>query len=301
MVGQTIDCKTDKQFLLDDPGVHANDHQTHALGHRKKTRAVGDHELHVETELPERLQQAIHGQIDTGIFNFRRRISSWRGHTTSSNSFFRASSSKTYFKQIRAKHQYSLISPKTRIAKHADARQLDYQADRHEIAERCGVMMTADHEGIQHYPCKTQYSSGNAEKSENILTSKRKSKIHFYEQFFWIYQSLRRAELESWEIFAAKIRNKWNCRTTVLVQSGLQESWRAEAMECYSYLRNVQDLLEDGQTPFEGRFNWPFDGPTIPFGAEVKFFPTSSKQVHQFVTKVLLGIFVGYASNAERS
>ena len=156
MIGQIIDCKTDKQFLLDDPGVHANDHQTHALGHRKKTRAVGDHELHVETELPERLQQAIHGQIDTGIFNFRRRISSWRGHTTSSNSFFCASSSKTYFKQIRAKHQYSLISPKTRIAKHADARQLDDQADRHEIAERCGVMMTADHEGIQHYPCKTQ-------------------------------------------------------------------------------------------------------------------------------------------------
>ena len=44
--------------------------------------------------------------------------------------------------------------------------------------------------------------------------------------------SLRRAELESWEINAPQIRNKWICRTSCTT---LQESWWAEAMECYCF------------------------------------------------------------------
>ena len=35
-------------------------------------------------------------------------------------------------------------------------------------------------------------------------------------------------------------------------------------MECYTYLRNVTDLLSDGKTPYEGRFGQPFKGPRIP-------------------------------------
>ena len=49
--------------------------------------------------------------------------------------------------------------------------------------------------------------------------------------------------------------------SSILVQSGLEENWWAEAMECYCYLRNVQDLLADDQTPCECRFNSPIDGP----------------------------------------
>ena len=37
--------------------------------------------------------------------------------------------------------------------------------------------------------------------------------------------------------------------SAVLLQSGLNESWRAESMECYTHLRNVTDLLSDGKTP----------------------------------------------------
>ena len=46
--------------------------------------------------------------------------------------------------------------------------------------------------------------------------------------------------------------------SAVLLQSGLNESWWADSMECYTYLRNVTDLLSDGKTPYERRF-----GPTI--------------------------------------
>ena len=64
----------------------------------------------------------------------------------------------------------------------------------------------------------------------------------------------------------------------------------------------MQDLLADGQTHYERRFNSPFDGPIIVFGSEVKFDPISSKdqsRVHQFGTNVFLGILIGYGSNAE--
>ena len=55
--------------------------------------------------------------------------------------------------------------------------------------------------------------------------------------------------------------------SAVLLQSGLNESWWADSMECYTYLRNVTDLLSDGKTPYERRFGQPFEGPIMPFGS----------------------------------
>ena len=37
--------------------------------------------------------------------------------------------------------------------------------------------------------------------------------------------------------------------SAVLLQSGLNENGWADSMECYTYLRNVTDLLSDGKTP----------------------------------------------------
>ena len=86
--------------------------------------------------------------------------------------------------------------------------------------------------------------------------------------------------------------------SAVLLQSGLGNEWRADSMECYCYLRNIHDLLSDGKTPYERRFGEPFKGPIIPFGAMVKYHPIFAKdqsRLHQFVVKVLPGIFLGYA------
>ena len=68
-------------------------------------------------------------------------------------------------------------------------------------------------------------------------------------------------------------------------------------MECYTYLRNIQDLLADGKTPYERRFGEPFKGPTIPCGAMVENHPISARdqsRIHQFGKNVLPGIFLGY-------
>ena len=74
-------------------------------------------------------------------------------------------------------------------------------------------------------------------------------------------------------------------------------------MECYTYLRNVTDLLSDGKTPYEWRFGQPFKGPIIPFGSVVEWYPITAKdqsRIHQFGKKVLPGLFLGYDLYAGR-
>ena len=78
--------------------------------------------------------------------------------------------------------------------------------------------------------------------------------------------------------------------SAVLLQSGLDEKWWADAIECYTYLRNIQDLLSDGKTPYER--------PIFPFGSMFEYCPISEKdqsRIHQFGKKVLPGLFLGYA------
>ena len=72
-------------------------------------------------------------------------------------------------------------------------------------------------------------------------------------------------------------------------------------MVCYTYLRNIQDVLSDGKTLYERRFGEPFEGPIIPFGSFVEYYPISTRdksRIHQFGKKVLPGIFLGYAPYA---
>ena len=74
-------------------------------------------------------------------------------------------------------------------------------------------------------------------------------------------------------------------------------------MECSTYLRNIQDLLSDGKTPYERRFGEPLKGPIIPFGSVVEYHPITAKdqsRMHQFGKKVLPGFFLGYALYAVR-
>ena len=74
-------------------------------------------------------------------------------------------------------------------------------------------------------------------------------------------------------------------------------------MECYCYLRNIQDLLFDGKTPYERRFGEPFKGPIIPFGSMIEYHLISAKDLSrlwQYGEKVLPEIFFGYVLYAGR-
>ena len=83
-----------------------------------------------------------------------------------------------------------------------------------------------------------------------------------------------------------------------VLQSGLDEKWWADSVECYTYLRHIQHLLSDGKTPYERRFGEPLKGPIIPFGSLVEYHPITAKdqsRIHQFRKKVLPALFLGCA------
>ena len=66
-------------------------------------------------------------------------------------------------------------------------------------------------------------------------------------------------------------------------------------MECYFYLRNIQDLVSDGKTPNEAPFGIPFNGSVIPFGVMVEcdFISANILSIHhQLGLKVLPGFFL---------
>ena len=86
--------------------------------------------------------------------------------------------------------------------------------------------------------------------------------------------------------------------SAVLLQSGLDENWWVDSMECHTFVRNVTDLLSDGKTPYERRCGQPFKGLIISFGSLVEYHSISAKdqsKIHQFGKKVLPGLFLGYA------
>ena len=121
------------------------------------------------------------------------------------------------------------------------------------------------------------------------------------EKLSWNHCSSTPHRSETHEIAESAMRRMKEGTSAVLLQSGLDEKWWADSMECCCYLRNIQDLLSDGKTHHERRFGKPSNRPVIPFGAMVEYPPISAKdlsRLHQFGPKVFSSIFLGYALHA---
>ena len=154
----------------------------------------------------------------------------------------------------------------------------------------------------------------NPEKlAKKFLEPKRKPKVIFTdnsmefgkacEDLFWNHCTSTPHRSETNGIAERAVRRVKEGTSAVLLQSGLNESWWADSMECYTYLRNVTELLSDGKTPYERRFGQPFEGPIIPFGSLVEYHSITAKEqskIHQFGNKVSPGLFLGYALYAGR-
>ena len=157
---------------------------------------------------------------------------------------------------------------------------------------------------IQPYTCKSKSSQ---ETEKNLMRLETKS--HLYRPFLrkfgksceelsWNHCTSTPHRSETNVIAEKAVHRVKEGTSVVLLQSGLGDEWWSESLECYTYLRNIQDLLSDGKTPCKWRFGMPFDRPVIPFGAMVECHPISAKdqsRLHQFGAKVLPCIFLGYA------
>ena len=161
---------------------------------------------------------------------------------------------------------------------------------------------------IQAYPCKRETSQETQRSLQKFLEPNRSLKsftldnsLEFgkaCEDLSWNRCTSTPHRSETNEIAERAVRRVKEGTCAVLLQSGLDEKWWADSMECFTYLRNIQDLLSDGKTPYERRFGEPFKGPIIPFGSLVEYDPISAKdqsRIHQFGKKVLPGLFLGYS------
>ena len=86
--------------------------------------------------------------------------------------------------------------------------------------------------------------------------------------------------------------------SAVLLQSGPNESWWADSMECYTYLRNVTDLLSDGKTPYERGFGNHLKDllfHLVHWLSVTLLLRRTSQESINFGKKVSPGKFLGYA------
>ena len=133
--------------------------------------------------------------------------------------------------------------------------------------------------------------SGDGKEFKKVSRAVGEAGSHLHWQFIGIWQILWRSIMESSNFNTSSPRDEWCCwksgaqstrgTSAVLLQSGLDGQWWADSMECFCYLRNVQDLLEDGKTLYELRFGEPFKVPIIPFGAMVGNHPISAREINQ--------------------
>ena len=151
------------------------------------------------------------------------------------------------------------------------------------------------------------FSQGTEESLQKVLEPTRKPKVIYTDHSLEVGKACKHL---SWNHCASTLDrsetngiHEWAVRrikegtSAVLWQSGLDEKWWADSMECCCNLGNIKDLLSDGKTPYERRFGEPFKGLIIPFGSMVEYHPISAKdlsRLHHFGKKVLPGIFHGY-------
>ena len=153
---------------------------------------------------------------------------------------------------------------------------------------------------LQSYPCKTKTPQETHKNLMKFLEPTRKPKViytdislefgKFCEELSWSHCTSTPHRSETNGIAERAVRRIKEGTSVVLLQSGLDKEWWADSTECYCYLRNIQDLLSAGKTPYERWFGVPFNGLVIAFGAMVEYRPISAKdlsKLHQFGPKAL--------------
>ena len=136
---------------------------------------------------------------------------------------------------------------------------------------------------IQSFPCKTKHFSGDGKEFKKVFQPVRKAEVIYTDNFLefgkaseeltWNHCTSKPHRSETNGIAERALLRIKEGTTAVLLQSGLDEKWWADSMECYCCLRSILDLLSDGKTPFERRFGIPFNRPVLPFGAMFEISP----------------------------
>ena len=99
---------------------------------------------------------------------------------------------------------------------------------------------------------QNQNFTRNPEKIAKVLGTREETKSHLHWQFVgiracedlpWNYCTSTPHRSETTGIAERAVRRVKEGTTAVLLQSGLNESWWTDSMECYTYLRNVTNFF----------------------------------------------------------
>ena len=139
---------------------------------------------------------------------------------------------------------------------------------------------------IQSYQCKTKTSQETQRSLQKFLEPDRNPKVIYTdnsmefgkacEDLTWNHCTSTPHRSDTDGIVERAVRRVKEGTSAVLLQSGLNEKWWADSMECYTYLRNIQDLLSDGKTPYERRFGEDCKGTINRFGSLVEYYSISA-------------------------
>ena len=294
--GRNTECQHRQPQSLGGPRRPSNRTPDGGSGRPEADTAVGDHELRVGTDLPE-WRATIHGRIGKGLFKFdRRHLQLDVYHTTFSNSSFRASSSKNLLRNPHCEG-----CGRTKATRAPCRRNPDDRLDRVKIAEQIGYMITADHkvlnedqesrlhhqfsvvvtdlatQWILNYPCKTKPTRETQRSLRQFLCPEESPRsmfscnslgfIHACEELNWNHErSTPRSCTTSERRHFVSVGSVWIARKLV----GRSHAWSVTAISemCKAHWQ---------MAPYERRFNSPFEGPNIPFEAEVNIYQISSK------------------------
>ena len=190
----------------------------------------------------------------------------------------------------------------------ADHKVLSEGCESRNNHRRAVVVQDLATQWIQSYPCKTKTSQDTERNLQKFLEPNCKRKVIYTdnslefgkacEDLSWNRFTSTPHRSETNGIAERAVRRGKEGTSAVLLQSGLDEKWWADSIDCNTYLRNIQDLLSGGKTPYERRLGEPLKGLIIPFGSLVECYPISAKdksRIRQFGKKVLPGLFLGYA------
>ena len=161
---------------------------------------------------------------------------------------------------------------------------------------------------IQSYPCKTKTSQETERSLQKFLGPNRKPKVIYTdnslefgkacEDLSWKQCTSTPHRSETNGIAERAVRKVKEGTSAVLLQSKLNENWWADSMECYTYLRNIQDLLSDGRHHTKdvlGNHLKDQSFRLVHWLSITLFSAKDQSRIHQFGKKVLPGLFLGYA------
>ena len=121
------------------------------------------------------------------------------------------------------------------------------------IIDNAVVVQDLATQWIESYPCKTKTYQETRRSLQKFLEPNRTPNVIYTdnslefgkacEDLSWNQCTSTPHRSETDGIAERAVRRVTEGTSAVLLQSSLDEKWSADSMECYTYLRNIQDLL----------------------------------------------------------